>query len=594
MGDMNGYAPVLAMYDVRGKQDFIFRTNKLKEIVGGSWIIRDVFKDYLYPIAETVAEELSKGSSDKFNGIYNYHDSEENSEEKYAFSEKGLEKHLKTDGYIGELVYDGGGNFLLIFRNKELFREVTFRFTSTLKKCIGSLQVIGTCIDHVDFQNYKADRDELYRMHRITENTLPVVPSDLVLPITQMNRSTLQPLLHSDSYGSCADYMRSTYGSDICDVALKTVKNQSSDQNENKLTKEQFAKRLKYALEVKRLEGTQVDYLSDLEKEFYRHNEDILDKLVEEKGKNSKLAVVYIDGNNMGAQVQKLIGGNVPYDKAIPALREFSEKIQKIYVEDGVKNALDPICKKKGFRLVVSAGDEINFIVKAKDAFACAADYLNALEKYDEEKNEEASACAGIAVFHSHSPYADAYRIAEECCETGKKLMKKEGLPVASFIDFHICQGATGTSLEIIRKRENGEIISRPWMIWERGTNSSQKSSITRFDDVERMVKYLRLLGRSNVKGLAEAAKESSVKLTLELRRIWGHKDEEFKEKQKAEKEWIESLPDEIRRKLIYDIVIAYDLWFCDTPSVSGASDDDVEAGEMKEKTDGKDGGENE
>ena len=26
---------VLAMYDVRGKQDFIFRTNKLQEIVGG-------------------------------------------------------------------------------------------------------------------------------------------------------------------------------------------------------------------------------------------------------------------------------------------------------------------------------------------------------------------------------------------------------------------------------------------------------------------------------------------------------------------------------------------------------------------------------
>ena len=107
-------------------------------------------------------------------------------------------------------------------------------------------------------------------------------------------------------------------------------------------------------------------------------------------------------------------------------------------------------------------------------------------------------------------------------------------------------------------------------------------------------MKYLRLLGRSNVKDLAEAAKESSVKLTLELRRIWGHKDEEFKEKQKAEKEWIESLPDETKRKLIYDIVIADDLWFCDTPSVSDASDADVEAGEQEENTDGKDGGENE
>ena len=40
---------VLAMYDVRGKQDFIFRTNRIKEIVGASWIIRDIFRDYLFP-----------------------------------------------------------------------------------------------------------------------------------------------------------------------------------------------------------------------------------------------------------------------------------------------------------------------------------------------------------------------------------------------------------------------------------------------------------------------------------------------------------------------------------------------------------------
>ena len=40
------------MYDVRGKQEYIFKTNKLKEIVGGSCIIRDCFKEYLFPSAE--------------------------------------------------------------------------------------------------------------------------------------------------------------------------------------------------------------------------------------------------------------------------------------------------------------------------------------------------------------------------------------------------------------------------------------------------------------------------------------------------------------------------------------------------------------
>lgn len=42
---------VLAMYDIRGKQEFIYRSGKIKEIMGASWIIRDLFKDYLYDAA---------------------------------------------------------------------------------------------------------------------------------------------------------------------------------------------------------------------------------------------------------------------------------------------------------------------------------------------------------------------------------------------------------------------------------------------------------------------------------------------------------------------------------------------------------------
>ena len=66
-----------------------------------------------------------------------------------------------------------------------------------------------------------------------------------------------------------------------------------------------------------------------------------------------------------------------------------------------MKNALKSIDPSDGkvFRIVVSAGDEINFIVKAKDAFKAAKDYLDYLKL-----ENDASACAGIAVFHSHSP----------------------------------------------------------------------------------------------------------------------------------------------------------------------------------------------
>ena len=39
----NGY--VLCMYDIRGKQEFIYKSSKLKEIVGASLIIRDLFEE---------------------------------------------------------------------------------------------------------------------------------------------------------------------------------------------------------------------------------------------------------------------------------------------------------------------------------------------------------------------------------------------------------------------------------------------------------------------------------------------------------------------------------------------------------------------
>ena len=45
----NKYA--LAMYDIRGKQEFIYRSSRIKEIIGGSALIRDSFKQ-LYKYAE--------------------------------------------------------------------------------------------------------------------------------------------------------------------------------------------------------------------------------------------------------------------------------------------------------------------------------------------------------------------------------------------------------------------------------------------------------------------------------------------------------------------------------------------------------------
>ena len=43
---------VLAMYDIRGKQKFIYECSSVKEIQGASLIIKDVYENYLHKKAK--------------------------------------------------------------------------------------------------------------------------------------------------------------------------------------------------------------------------------------------------------------------------------------------------------------------------------------------------------------------------------------------------------------------------------------------------------------------------------------------------------------------------------------------------------------
>ena len=523
----------LAMYDVRGKQEFIFRTNKLQVIVGGSWIIRDIFKDYLFDSAKEVVQNSK--------GIFNYKDDSISSEKK--FTENNFKKHIE-EGYIGEVVYEGGGNFLVLFKDMTSFRDVTYKFTKQILEKVGTLKVLATAIEIDSFENYKEDQKKLRKEHTKNEAQESNISPWSCLPIVQVDRKTTQALVEYD------------YSSEQLKYAGK-IKNKGV---RGKLSKESIAKLVKYYSEMDRINNKDEEKLTELERVFYKNNEKILDNLVDEKGVNSQLAVIYIDGNSMGAKSQEATYGKKNYEESIEALRKFSEETQTMYVDEGTKHALKDVSNEENsFRIVVSAGDEINFIVKAKDAFSCAENYLN----YLKEEDGNNSACAGIAVFHSHSPYSDAYRIAEEACESGKQKMKKANLETAAFIDFHICQGATGTSLDTIREEENGTIISRPWMMWCKEKTSAP---LTHYKEVKDLIDYLNNFSRTNIKGLANAAKESKAALQMELDRMFGHStkksDVKIKEDYKTIRKKLNDEKDDLVRSIIYDISISYDLWF--------------------------------
>ena len=522
MGD-NGY--ILAMYDIRGKQDFIYKSSKIKEIVGGSYIIRDCFDDCLFPAAEECSEK----------GIFSYRrkNSREDSDD---FTVENFEKRLQ-EGYIGEVIYDGGGNFFVLYKDVKIYKEVNRRFYHHLLEKTYSLRVLTTYIDNVDFENYSEDQKRLYAKHRKREQRESMISPVNTLPIVQTDYRTSLPLAELQYIGNHEEGRKEK-------VSL-----------ESKKKYEKYSQVEKNGKEDRQIQGSR-----------------LLDELVTKRGEESLLAVIYIDGNNMGAQVEKCLNNlkkddgteDKSYEASVKALRNFSAEIQKHYITDRIRDVDALLSEKKNGkrRFVIYAGDEVTFICNARNAYDVAVEYLTKLAEASEEDLPRTS-CAGIAVFHSHAPFPEAYRIAEECCESGKRLMKEEKIEHASLIDFHYCQGAFGTSLEEIRKEEETEDSSRPWFV--NCTGGQHKAGKAELIDgkyvsceiVQKMQEMLNRAGRSNIKNLALSAKKSAADFKSELERICAHQ---------LDKEIDFSLGgllnDEMQRKLIYDMVIVYDIWF--------------------------------
>lgn len=505
---------VLAMYDVRGKQEYIYRSRKIREIVGASCIIRDVFLDYLYPAARQIRNEMKgreeQEAMEKQEAIYQY---DKKAMEK--FSAENFEQRMAKGDYIGEVVYDGGGNILILYRDKETCIKVNRLFTKNLMKATYTLKVLCTILEHPDLSKYREDNRRLYEQHRKNEMTESVIYPVNSLPVVQVDPLTSKPL---------------------------SVRRTVPEEREGmKMSLEQAAKNDKYREEARK-QGDAI-------------GEKILDRIVTQKGEESLLAVIYIDGNNMGAKVQACLKGKESYEECVTELRRFSGEIQKNYVDSRIEaiNSMldnkykDNSCKKR--RTIVAAGDEMTIICNARDA-------LDVVKAYFEEFPEECSSCVGIAVFHSHAPYVDAYRLAEECCESGKNRMKEKGFSHACLLDFHYCQGGIGISLERIRKEEmQGGDCSRPWIMLSHSKDKAERFNYS-LELVEEMAELLRKLGRSNVKSLLEVALDSPAGLEMELERINAHRrePEDFTLGGK--------LNEEQKRKLIYDIVLVYDLWF--------------------------------
>jgi hypothetical protein len=446
----------LTVIDTTGIQDYIFGSNVLKHNVGASALVHWATNDWL---CEKLVElgETNVDKECKFTG-----------------------RTIDGDGLVSELIYAGGGNTAILFKNYEIAKEFTKRLTKKVLLDAPGLQLV---IAHSDI-----DWDKKKDLPKKVQRTITKVNEK------KTNRVHSSPVL---GLGITADCQF---------TGLPAVKKYKDDDKLIRISAEVKAKLNAFDQAHKRL----IDFL---ELEDYSIQKE-LDSLGRTKGESSYIAIVHTDGNGMGRRIQN-IGRDHPENRDyINAIRAFSESI-KDAASNALKSSINAIInsilprevdgrefigetieikrdKKQDkkilpIRPIVFGGDDTTFICDGRLGLTLTEFYLRQLTSQNlADGKGPLFARAGVAVVKSHYPFARAYSLAEELAVSAKKFIKeKDTESKLSAIDWHFAVSGLVLGLDEIRERDyhtsQGYLTMRPlilsqnieseWRTWNTFTN---------------------------------------------------------------------------------------------------------------------------
>ncbi len=415
----------IAMYDVTGIQDFVFASGKVKENVGASIIVQKVFEEYL----NKAIEKTCNNSRTRWNQYPDF-------------------QICSGPKFQTEVIYSGGGNAMVVYRDREIAINVTKELSYEILEKTGGTLKFAVAYQNTECKDYLNDRDGLVRKLKINKYRIVHQTPLLGIGITRQGDTDGLP-------------------------AMIPVK---EDNTQKYLSKSAYFKRKTWEKEKKyfdRLLANTTDY--DFPLEF--------DDLGQKTGENY-IAVVHIDGNNMGKVLNELLESDrtAEYQQSIQTVREFSKQVDEKYnfvmekmvrkLADGLKDndffykKLEPVDKDKKLLLpirpIVLSGDDVTFVCNGKIGIALAEEFLAELDHQPaillNDSETKLSACAGVAIVKSHFPFYRAYQLAEELCKSakmkGKTLAKMKNVEeIGNWLDFHIFQTGITTNLNEIRDK---------------------------------------------------------------------------------------------------------------------------------------------
>lgn len=496
---------ILAQYTIRSKQEYIFRSNRMVEIIGASENISKIW-GILFEQACKVGKTVKT------------------IEQQNAFDMKSLEKQFEDKTLQMVELFRGGGNDTVLFDSEDSYKEVNKAFSLYLLKNYPGLIPMAVCCPCTG--NYQQDYARLMQEAEKEKNRMISGQSTFILPFSMMNRNTFQPYSRVMLY----------------------------DNKQIRITEEEYAKR-KTGWEITKKDPA-VKILDDM---ITKKGEESLLAIVHADGNNMGMKISTMlknltDYDQCIAKMRQFTEdtANAFVTEGLQAMEECRKELSRKYKGKYKDSAFF-------YRRIISDGDDMTFICNARFVMEYVKAYLESVWDYQKRHGSQwrYSSCAGICIFHSHYPFARAYSMAEQACVNAKENVHGADTPVEEgWVDFHYIHNGIGGKLQSVRDQQGtAERMARPWLI--AGGNSADSRH---YDSLMRLWEILNEYGvsRSDIKTIGSEYENSSSEGERELIRIYGH---HRGLRQRLEKEYQYPVRENLLKKM-YDLAEVYDLWF--------------------------------
>lgn len=454
---------ILTIIDTTGIQDYIFNTNKLRQIVGASYLVNCASRDWVKWALEQAG----------------YSHNILNLDGKSPAEVFDLSRQIEAGNVDAEVIYAGGGNTLILFTEQAQAENFTKILTCKMLVDAPGLRLV------IAHQPFDWKNNALGGPDGILQKGFVALAE---------RKAASPPVTWEPGMGVTLECAFS---------GLPAV----TEASGRPLSAEVLAK-----LDA---ENNGHERLMNLVSfQGFREPPRELDELGQSEGEKSLLAVVHTDGNAMGNRMDKIRHPfTMPSQNrdCVNTQRDFSLSIQfaairalQMTIDILIKNVKDDeiggkieITKERlPFRPIIFGGDDLTFVCDGRLGLSLAATYLNAAAEQPLADGKPLFCRAGVAIVKVNYPIARAYALSEELCGSAKKLIHKKeqdlqtalrderrGRTIQEFhlaaMDWHFSTTSLLDELDDIRAREytadTGSLTMRPVSIKERIEISDQQ-----------------------------------------------------------------------------------------------------------------------